>query len=130
MFRTCTSRSDGGNAEHTNVMKTSALSKNKNKKHPREIKSHSLEVQTVVHHTAIMINTINIVFLPMLGALSEKRFPYMLLASKKAPSSRTSSSMVAVWACSVLFMSCHDSRASGRSKLSTVCTTAWHMQEV
>lgn len=36
--------------------------------------------------------------------------------------------MVAVWACSVLFMSCHDSSASGRSRLSTVCTTAWHGQ--
>lgn len=67
----------------------------------------------------------NCVGLPMLGVLSENRFPYMLFASKKAPSSRTSSSMVAVWACSVLFMSCHDCRASGRSRLSTVCTTAW-----
>lgn len=67
----------------------------------------------------------NIVGLPMLGVLSEKRFPYMLLASRKAPSSRTSSSIVAVWACSVLFMSFHDCSASGRSRLSTVCTTAW-----
>lgn len=80
-------------------------------------------------HTSTTVNNINTVFLPMLGARSEKRFPYILLASRKAPFSRTSSSMVAVWACSVLFMPCHDSRASGRSKLSTVCTTAYHIQE-
>lgn len=67
------------------------------------------------------------VVLPILAALSEKRLPYMLLANKNAPSSSTSSSMVAVWACSVLFMSFHDSRASGRSRLFTVCTTAWNM---
>lgn len=66
-------------------------------------------------------------FLPILAALSEKRVPYMLLANKKAPSSSTSRSMVAVCACSVLFMSFHDSRASGRSRLFTVCTTAWNM---
>lgn len=67
------------------------------------------------------------VFLPILAAPSEKRFPYMLLANKKAPSSSTSRSMVAVWACSVPFMSFHDSRASGRSRLFTVCTTACNM---
>lgn len=85
--------------------------------------------QTMLHYTFYIITTICCVFLPILGALSEKRFPYMLLASRKAPFSRTSSSIVAVWACSVLFMSCHDSRASGRSRLSTVCTTAWHEHE-
>ena len=52
----------------------------------------------------------------------------MLLANKKAPFSRTSNSMVAVWACSVVFMSCHDSSASVRSRLSTVCTTACRPQ--
>lgn len=63
---------------------------------------------------------------PMLAARSEKRLPYMLLARRKAPFSRMSSSMVAVCACSVLFMSCHESSASGRRRLSTVCTTACH----
>lgn len=47
-----------------------------------------------------------------------------LSASRKAPSSRTSSSMVAVCTCSVAFISFQDSSASGRSKLSTVSTTA------
>lgn len=47
-----------------------------------------------------------------------------LSASRKAPSSRTSRSMVAVCTCSVAFMSFQDSRASGRSRLSTVSTTA------
>jgi len=47
-----------------------------------------------------------------------------LSARTKAPSSRVSSNMVAVWVCSVLFMSCQDFRASGRRRLSTVSTMA------
>lgn len=64
-------------------------------------------------------------YLPMFWAWSLKRVSYMLLASRKAPFSITSSSMVAVWACSLLFMSLQASKASTRSRLSTIWTTAY-----
>lgn len=47
-----------------------------------------------------------------------------LSARTKAPSSRVSSNMVAACVCSVLFMSRHDFKASGRRRLSTVSTMA------
>lgn len=47
-----------------------------------------------------------------------------LSARTKAPSSRVSSSIVAVCVCSVEFMSSQDFRASGRRRLSTVSTMA------